>query len=473
MKVRKIKADSERKIIINMIMSTEFLREIHASVDLRHFKSSYARTVAAWVLEYYEAYEAAPEKQITDIYVEKKKYIDVEEDTGIIGRMLKSLSDESVTKNVTYTADSAIKYLKRRSLELLMEDIQNRLDTDQIHEAEKSIATYIKVDRVQVNTIDVFDDIDAISGAFNFESEVMFRLPGVLGEVIGTFDRGDFISYLAFAKRGKSYALNYAQESALAAGLNVVTFSLEMTERQNLRREWMSYTGRPKKSMTVRVPYFEDMGGDAPWQIMYDTEYREGFPKDLQGIKDLRDATRKFYRSGSHKLIVLPSRSATVKDLDTHLTNLELYEDFIPDIVIVDYADYLSADDAGNEYRHKIDQIWAALRGLALVRNICVITASQSNRFSANADLTEESVAEDIRKIAHATKMIGINQTKEEKLKQIYRYQVLAVREGGTASFDEVLALACLDAGRFVVDSRLVKECDYEKEKPKTKKQYT
>jgi len=35
--------------------------------------------------------------------------------------------------------------------------------------------------------------------------EYMFRFPGVLGEVIGDFARGDLVAFLGFANRGKTW----------------------------------------------------------------------------------------------------------------------------------------------------------------------------------------------------------------------------------------------------------------------------
>lgn len=471
-KHRRVSLDHERKLLIHMITSTEFLRAIVPVLDVQYLKSNYSRIVATWIIEYYEKIEEAPARAIEDIYLDKKKFIRNEEDLSVIGDFIGSLSEQyEQGSNVTYSINQAIEYLKKRSLEVLAEGINGNVESGRLLEAENLVSTYRQVEQKKVKGIKVLDDIQAIFDAFNFEAEYLFRLPGVLGEAIGPFLRGDFFSFLAFMKKGKSHALSYCEEAALAAGLSVVTFNLEMTDRQVLRRKWMSLTGRPAMAKTIRIPYFaEDEDDPEKWVIKYREEEREGFPRELHSIEALRAEVRSFFRGNDSVLISLPSRSATVEDLEKHLINLEHFECIKPDVVIVDYADYLRSSEKG-EFRHKLDEIWSGLRRMALERDECWLTASQSSKAGATADVSEENAAEDVRKLAHVTSMVGINQTKKEKRDQIYRFELLLRREGiGGFSFDQVIALSCLDAGRLIVDSRYVKEVDYEQEDEKERK---
>lgn len=88
-----------------------------------------------------------------------------------------------------------------------------------------------------------------------------------------------------------------------------------------------------------------------------------------------------------------------------------------------------------------------------------VITASQTNRDALNGDATQENVAEDIRKIAHITSMVSINQTEDEKKKGVVRFKQLAIREEG-AEYRQAVCLQCLDLGKMVIDSRFDDEVE-------------
>jgi hypothetical protein len=67
------------------------------------------------------------------------------------------------------------------------------------------------------------------------------------------------------------------------------------------------------------------------------------------------------------------------------------------------------------------------------------------------------SVAEDIRKVAHVTKMIGINQSKWEEKNNILRLNVLAQREG-ERQLDQIIVLTKMEVCRVYTDARLLSD---------------
>lgn len=462
---KKIVLDLERKLITNMIISDAFLREIVPVLKPSNLKSQYTQLVARWVLDYYNEFNEAPKKNIQEIYLLKRKEIDDDEVIELIGTFLQNLSDE-VPNNINFSVKQAIDYLKQRSLEITNEALKQAIQTNDLLEAENVIGNYSRIELLSIKGIDVLTDVDSIHEAFNTTDEVLFSMSGKLGEILGTFSRGDFVSYLAFAKRGKTTWLLSTAQEALRKENNVVFISLEMTQNQIIRRLWESFAGRPKEDKEIILPKFIslpiDMREDEKvWGVKFDTEFREGFPRDRKSIENEIVRLSRYLKRGKLKLITLPARSATVKDINNHLTNLMIYEDFVPDVIIIDYADLLSPT-IKQEHRHQLDDIWAELRKMAVEWNSCLITVSQSNRGSANSDLSEESIAEDIRKIAHVTKMIGINQTRKEHKQGLYRLSLLAQREGLTIR-DHVLCLSCLDIARPCLDSRMADEVLYEK----------
>jgi hypothetical protein len=136
------------------------------------------------------------------------------------------------------------------------------------------------------------------------------------------------------------------------------------------------------------------------------------------------------------------------------------YEKFVPDVIIIDYADIIAPTKGfRGEYRHQIDDIWKRLRRMAQERNALVATVSQSDRAGFFEDVTEVHVAEDIRKLAHVTCMLGLSQKKEEKDLGIMRVGQIAIREGKSVT-DQAVVLYSYDIGRAVLDSRFKSEVD-------------
>jgi hypothetical protein len=109
----------------------------------------------------------------------------------------------------------------------------------------------------------------------------------------------------------------------------------------------------------------------------------------------------------------------------------------------------------GNEYRHQLDDIWSNLKRVAQERNLLVVTATQTNRAGLDGgDLTNENVAEDMRKLAHVSKFIALNQTEKEKIDGLMRLKVLLDRDE-QSMWNDMQLLQCLRIGKFVLDSRI------------------
>jgi len=463
----KIEARHEREIIAFSILNTDYLRAIYPIAKLELFQSSYARTVFAWVLDYFRAFNVAPKKDIQELYVSHK--LEIDEDEEVVATFLQSLSDEydKEINNLEFAIKQAENWLRGRSIELLTEELRDFSGRKDFDAAEKAIAGFNRVVRTQSDSIDVLTDFGAAQHAFSDDEEELFQFPGALGAVCGPFKRSDFVSYLALVKGGKSLWLWESAKQALCYGHKVLFVSLEMPRNQMLRRIWMSLTRKPKRTRMVKIPKFIEMDDSTPEHPMWMVESSE---KEVEAIspspdffKEWKHRYRKYFKGGDIKLKCIPAKSITVNDLAIQLDNMQYFEDFTPDIVVIDYADLLASRVQGEE-RHKLDDIWSNLRRIALQRNICIITASQANRGSIGEDLSIGSVAEDFRKVAHVTKMIGINASKEEKANGIFRISQVAERDDET-TFEQAYVTSCLPLGAAFLDSRFRSEVWVDKSK--------
>lgn len=121
-------------------------------------------------------------------------------------------------------------------------------------------------------------------------------------------------------------------------------------------------------------------------------------------------------------------------------------EGFVPDIIIIDYADILAYDTST---RHGENEKWKQLRNLSQSRHCCVVTATQAKASSygkASQDLGD--YAEDKRKYAHVTAMLTLNQTPEEKGKGVIRMGKMLAREDDADLSKELAILQKIAMGR-------------------------
>ena len=453
-----IDTDDERRILINMIVSTAYLDAMVHIVDPVLFETSYGRTLSSWVLEYYNIAKKAPDSAIQDVYREKRKLLK-EEDAEPMAMFLTSLSSEPRRNNIAYDIECHKKYFSLQRLKKVQKRLERALLNGDTGEGEKAIGDY-KRPTSGCNGFSLFalENKKKIRDAFDREDKVLFSFPGDLGKVVKPFSRGDFASFLAPMKRGKSWAMMYSVQRAFLSGLNVAYFNLEMPEDQTIRRFWQMFMGVPEEQCDIVLPYFVDNDdGDhtSGCSIAFLRETRDGVRTDDETLGKQLEFMAKNGDGGEVRMFNFPPNQFKPRDLRDALFNLEKHDNFIPDVVVVDYADVMEPDVNLRDDRANLNSIWLSLRSLALEKHIAVITASQSNRETVDGkEAKSGNIAGDIRKVAHVTKLVVLNQSDKEAEHGIMRITNKVVREGKTI-WSECCVLQCLDIARFHLDSRM------------------
>lgn len=264
-----------------------------------------------------------------------------------------------------------------------------------------------------------------------------------------------------------TFHLVYTAETAMMNGLKVIFFSLEMSRANMIRRMWMALSGQLYEDKEdIDFPYFVQ-NDEGKYEIRHKTISRKAV--NINDIEKKQKALRRLSRGGDIQIVSVPAYSLTVEGLDAYLDDFE-QKGYIPDVIIVDYADIMSPSEKG-DYRNQLDGIWKRLRGLAQKRKALVVTASQSGRASIDRDVDATDIAEDIRKIAHVTSMVSLNQTPEDVKNGVMKLKQLAIREG-EREFRQAVCLQCLSIGKPVLDSHFDDEVviDYEEVQEDTEK---
>lgn len=451
-KVRTVDASAERALITGLIVSDQFAKTILPMLRPELIEAPFAKIVADWCSDYYKRYEKTPGPVIQEIYEGNVDQLEesVAESIKMFLSDLSSKYDESF--NVEYMVDKTEEYLKKRGLEQLGADIKANLVKGKVSDAESLIAQFKRVERYSGDTIDVLNDRQAIIDAFHEEEEILFCLPGDLGKLVKPFCRGDLIAVAAPGKRGKTWWLQEIGIRALFAGLKVAFFSLEMSKSQMIRRFYQSILGEPRRVIEdeehalVDIPYFDVEGNIQMRQV---PKTGLSVDKALRKVKSFK----KMVKSGSFRLLCFPAHSLGHRGLATELDNLEYYSDFIPDVVIIDYADYMMPEIRA-DIRHQIDDTWKNLRGQALKRHLLLVTATHTNKATYSRDIGQDDLSEDSRKLNHVACMFALNQTPDEKRAGYMRASILASRHELFDIDEEVIILNNLSIGKPYLDSR-------------------
>lgn len=512
MKIKRKKIDNgiEKQIIIGMITSKRFLSEIQPIYKRELLEIPYCQIIARWCLDFWDKYEKAPKRHIQDIFEkETKKGID-EDAQDLIEDFLSSLSKEYEQAdkiNIDYLIQEAETRFALKDILHLVEDLQEEAESGNITEAKSILAQYTPVELPKSDAIEPFGDEDKIRDAFENEDELLFKLPGDLGKFTSDqFYRESLIGIQGPEKRGKTWWLMFLGMVAGAQRNNVAFFQVgDMSEAQMIKRQGIYLSKKSNKEKyckSMLIPVMDcyknqsdscDLdervcdfgvitgeGKDRKWLSFdeaedYDpcTECRKDNPKQFRGAvwykkrsrvdpltwrgaNKQMDKQKRRMGNKKFKLSTHPNSTINVRGIINQLDIWERFEGFIPDVIIIDYADILAPEDHAKDFRHQVNETWKALRALSQTRKCCIITATQADANSyGKRSQNLKNFTEDKRKYAHATAFYALNQTPEEKERGVMRFGSLLVREDDFSSLKEAKILQCLQIGRPYLDSYL------------------
>lgn len=492
MKIEQKISNVESRIAEGVILSKNFARKISEVYESEYVTSPIAGKVINWAIDYYKSYKVNIGDRITDVYLNNENKLS-EEEYGLIGNFLERLDSKSNPEefNEAYHLNQAEKYFKRKALIKTIKEANIYVDNGEVDQAEEIINSYRSTSITEQTGFDPIRDKAKIISAFNYEAEILFKYPGVVGDFLNRhLIRDGFISFLGPEKRGKTQWLIDAAVRAYKARNNVLFISIgDMTERQVIRRIASRICKRshdPKFCSGVEMPMKDCMhnqrdtctrsdrtnnipighsnkieGDYSPCTACENIEpcvVRKKTP-DTSPLSD-EDALRRYKSFASRtkgkqwKCVVIPSRSWNVTTISNKLEKWEEFEDFVPDVIVIDYADNLSSEAGKTEKRHEIKETWSALRALSTEKHCLVITATQADTAAYTArTMNQTNFSESKTKGAEVTAMLGLNQTEQEKRDGLMRLNFIFVREDSFTTQQTVSTLTCPSKGIVIADS--------------------
>jgi hypothetical protein len=451
MKVERKDGKVAKRILTAMIVEKEVLSKIAPKWNSKegNFDSEYSNIIGNFCVKHYNKYGDAPGKTIQSIFdswssnggATKKEVV------PIIERFLNNLSEEyeelSEGINVEHTVDTAAQHFNQVQAERLASAVEGDIARGKTAEAIKRIKSFTEIEIGSSAVINVMQDQNAMKAAFEQKEESIIKYPGPLGEFFGNaLEREGFIAFMAPDKTGKSIWLMDLAFRAMTQRRRVAFFEVgDMTERQIMRRIGVRAACRPRKPRMVRYPtgIFHD-----PDSRFAEVQFEEREFKKALTWQQASDACNKILKkkvkskTAYWRMMCYPNSTASMRDIKA-VVDQWCQDDWVPDVVIIDYADILAPMHSTDEGREQINKTWKAMRALSQSTHCLVATATQSSAkgYSANI-LTRKEFSDDKRKMAHVTAMIGINVSEEEKENGQSRLNWIVLRD------DEFVTTKCI-----------------------------
>jgi replicative DNA helicase len=299
-------------------------------------------------------------------------------------------------------------FAKKEAMKSAIADSILLIKDDRIEEVEAIVKQALLINRDVDTGQDYFADIagrwDRI---FNKKNENKYKtvLPEINKSLEGGLGSKEMAMVVAPPGVGKSLYLVNQGVHSMIEGRKVLYVSCEMSEDKIAQRFDSIMTLVPQSKLK-----------DPANQLTVNERleiFKEEFPGSELIIKEF------------------PTGQATINTIRNLLVQLKNYEEFEPDLLIVDYLELLRPTrDIQQEY-HAQQRIAEELRGVAMEHNLLVWTATQTNRQGKMVKfITDAELGDSYGKIRTCDFAFSLNQTEEEYDEGKMRGFVMKSRNG-------------------------------------------
>lgn len=383
----------ETTVLRHLIHDEDFARKVLPFVSDKYFGDATERLVYSRIAQFMEKYNSLPSREALSIEIEGSKNLGEKEHQAAVEAIQGLTAPDPVDK--AWLLDATEKFCQERAIYNAIMDSISILDGKDKDRGKGSIPEILSnALGVSFDTHIGHDLIDDFAERYDFYHRVEEKVPFDL-ELMNKITRGGLSRkslniILAGTGVGKSLAMCHMAAANMMLGKNVLYITMEMAEEKIAERI-------DANLLNVAIPDLQSLPRDL-------------YEKKIAGIR----------AKTTGKLIIkeYPTASAHAGHFRHLLNELNLKRSFVPDIIYIDYLNIcmssrIKTGSNVNSYTY-VKAIAEELRGLAVERNVPIVSATQTTRSgysSSDVDLTDTS--ESFGLPATADFMIALISTEE------------------------------------------------------------
>jgi replicative DNA helicase len=384
----------QSKVVASLITDVKFLEQVTEITKPAFFESQANQWIIQEVQDYFDEFRAVPTMEVFKIKV-----------GSVEDKALKQTVIEQLKNVYTQVGADDLAYVKKEYLtfcknQKVKDALLKSVDLLKAGNYDKIIDTMMAASKVGVESDLGLDYIE------NFESilEDVKRNScstgwDVIDELMdGGLGPGELGVVMAPSGIGKSWFLSKIACSALQNGLDVLHYTLELSE---------SYVGQRYTTILTNV-------GTADQKMRKDEIIRK--------IKQVPGRVRiKYY----------PPQFASAKTIAAHVEKVRQIG-FNPKLIIIDYADLLKSGNGNRDGLYaELGGIYEELRGLSGETQIPIWTATQTNRAAIDHEVIgADSVGDSYKKVQTADFIMSVSRKTKDKLSNTGRIHIVKNRFG-------------------------------------------
>lgn len=397
----------QRGILYLSKYNKDFFSQITPLVKPEYFEFPIHSNIYNSIVEFHAKYQSIP---CDDFILEVcKKNKDSKENTSdytdeitLINRM-----DTSSIGNEDFFLDEIENFARKEAMKEAITKSIGFIQSDDFERVEEEVRSALTVNRNVDLGQNYFESItDRWVRTLDRNNEDKYRtiLPTLNRELEGGLSAKELAMVVAPPGVGKSVFLVNQGVHSLMEGRKVLYVSLEMSEDKIAQRFDSVMTLINQRNLPTKQKILQER---------LDV-FKENFPGGQLVIKEF------------------PTGVATVSTIRSLLSQLQNFEGFTPDLLIVDYLELLGTTREGPEYQIQ-ELIARELRGLAVEHKMLVWTATQTNRQGARVNvITDAELGDSYGKFRTVDYALSLNQSEEEFDEERMRCYVMKSRNGKT-----------------------------------------
>lgn len=348
----------QEKLVQALLTDQKWAEQMSEVIDISYFEVNYLKFLADRYFAYSKKYNVFPTLQllVTIIRDDLKSGTDVILRDQII-EYLQRMKFNPDPGDLQYIKDKSLEFCRKQALKKALESAVDQMQANKYESIVETIKKAVQVGTVSSVGHDFFNEMDARFTRLK-RATIPTRLPELDKKEIlnGGSGKGELLCVVGSSGSGKSHFLVMLGANALREGKNVLHYTFELSE------------------VAVGTRYDSNLCDIDSNEVM---ERKEDVIKSYENM-----------RLGKLFIKEYPTNTATIHTLRSHMERLSL-KGFIPDIIIIDYADIMRSSRQYDSLRHELKLVYEELRGLAMEIQVPIWTASQSNKEGANAEIID------------------------------------------------------------------------------------
>jgi replicative DNA helicase len=391
----------QAKLIHSILLDKQFAEQIIEIIDLNSIDIKHHKDILRLITDHYTKYNAVPTVETVETLI-----ADIEDDVSKKqAKIFISSFKESVLKDkfedIAFVKDKSLDFCRKQNLKKALLKAAEMLNYAKYDEIIEIVKQSVLLGFDKNIGLEYFD-----KDCFNnrMREDMIKAIPSpwppvnkILNCGLG-FGAKELHVFLACVTRGKSHLLVQCGAEAIKRGFKVAHYTLELSELKTALR--------------------------------YDSNFSDIAFDEVKKFKNI--VWDRINQYSKNRLVIkeYPTKSASCGTIRNHLSKMKL-QGFIPDMIIIDYADLMKPATSKKEKRFELESVYEDLRGLAVDYDVPILTASQATRDAADAEIiTMESIAEAYLKAAVSDTIISLSRTISDIAHGMGRFYVPKNRSG-------------------------------------------